>query len=161
MRQYLQRSSLIGAVLVAASAGLFAQSQYVVVQFYNLSVFSYSPKEPWDTFTPRKISPTGIPTEVWQLEGKKISIIGLGLPTTWERDGSPEFILTISQDTCAYGATPRINEWMLVSMVGGKKVNVSNGAEYMVKGTFHVREKVENGLVVQLFSIDADSIQYQ
>ena len=148
---------IIAAVL--APAGSVAQAPAITVDFMEqLAKWSYDPADPY-ALTPKKREPSGVPAAVRALNGKKISILGLALPLTFDKTGYSEFLLTINQDACAFGAVPRPNEWITISMAGGKKVQVYNGVQYVVSGVFHVVEKTVDGKVVQLFSLDAESVR--
>jgi len=90
---------------------------------------------------------------------KRLRAAGATMPLDFRSGVMTEFILGVSVDTCDFGATPRINEWIAVTMVGGKKTQVRYAGEGTVKGVFHVKEMVEGARVVRLYSIDADSLQ--
>ena len=159
MRNMLVVTPMVAMLFAGGSGDARAQNQ-VYVDFNKLAGFSYDPADPW-ALTPAKREPTGVPAEIQALDGKRIAIIGLGLPLTWGKEGASEFLLTISEDACLFGATPRINEWIMVTMVGGRTVEVWNGGEYWAAGKFHVTEKVEDGKVIQLFELEADSVRFQ
>jgi hypothetical protein len=155
----MRRSLVVSLLALSAAGGVFAQTpEYKRVSFAVLANYNYNDKEPWET-NPHKATPSGIPPEIWQLDGQKLMITGLVMPLVWEKDGTNEFMLTVSIDLCSYGASPRINELMYVKMTGGRKVLVSQMTVYKVKGTFHLKETVEDGRVTLLYSMDAESVE--
>ena len=158
-RRYL--TSCLTAVLFMAAAPLAiaeGPDAYKKVDFFILQDFDYNPKEKWEP-TPRKIDKAPIPAFVKSLEGQRVAVYGVTMPLNFKSGAVTEFILGVSVDTCEYGATPRINEWISVNMAGGKKAQVYAAGEGTVRGVFHVKEMVENGKVVRLYSIDADSVK--
>ena len=157
MMKVLALIPLVAVVLEMASSA--AQAPAITVDFMEqLAKWSYDPADAY-ALTPKKREPSGVPAAVRALDGKRVSIVGLAMPLTFDKTGYSDFILTISQDACAFGTVPRPNEWMIIKMMGGKKVQVYNGVQYVVSGVFHVVEKVVDGKVTQLFSLDAESVR--
>lgn len=152
------RRTLVLALLSVAATAVFAQAEYKKVDFYDLANFAYNPKEPSEV-SPHKMDPSGVPARLRPLDGQKIAITGLTIPLGYDIKGSKEFMLVVSQDVCGFGATPRINEWIHVSMNGGRKVKLAPSTEYRIKGVFHITEQVEDGRVIELYAIDADSTE--
>jgi len=128
------------------------------VDFYRLAAFFYDPDDPW-AITPTAADPSPIPAEILALDGREVSIVGLAMILDWQTEGVSEFILTIGEDACEFGVIPRVNEWIMVRNVDGWKARLRNGMDYLVIGTFHVEETVEDGKVIQLFSMDAVSVR--
>jgi hypothetical protein len=97
------------------------------------------------------------------LNGKKVVIRGNATPANIESGGVTEFFLANQTDPCGFGTMPRINEWIYVNMGGGKKVNITpppgSTVEVLVKGTFLVKEEIEEGHIVSLFTLTADNVQ--
>jgi hypothetical protein len=147
---------LVGTTL-AGTVRAQSPADYRRVSFSSLIGFDYNPQERTEP-TPHKIDKT-IPASVTALDGQRITISGATMPLDFKSGVMTEFILGVSVDTCDFGATPRINEWISVTMAGGKKTPVRYQGTGTVKGVFHVKEMVEGGRVVRLYSIDADSLQ--
>jgi hypothetical protein len=151
----------LAAAMLASTAGqtlVLAQDEYQKVNFFLLQNFDYNPKEKFVP-TPHKVDNPPIPEFVKSIDGRNILIFGTTMPLDYKSGIVTEFILGVSADTCEYGATPRINEWIAVTLAGGKKAQVIASGEGWVRGVFHVQELVENGKVVRLYSIDADSVK--
>lgn len=146
----------VSLILLSCSAMTWAQqAQYI--DFWTISNYHYNPQEPFDP-APRKIEDT-IPADVRELEGRKVQIYGNAMALDYSSGLMSEFILQASEDACGFGAMPRINEWIFVTMANGKKAKVSTGLDRRVEGTFHIREQVENGRVVSLYTIVADVVK--
>jgi hypothetical protein len=140
----------LGVVLVAA------QSSYQEVNFWTLGNYHYNPKEPGNP-TPRQALNT-IPARIRALEGKKVEIFGVAVPLNYNSGTTTEFILNALVDECAWGPTPRINEWIHVELAKGTKAKIADGANLWVRGTFQIREEVQMGRVVGLYRIVAASL---
>ena len=110
----MRRSLVVSLLAFSVASGVFAQTpDYKRVSFAVLAAYNYNNQEPWETM-PHKATPSGIPPEILQLDGQKVMITGLVMPLEWSKDGTNEFMLTVSIDLCSFGAAPRINELMYV-----------------------------------------------
>jgi hypothetical protein len=127
------------------------------IDFWKIAYYDYNPREPFEPM-PTKAQNT-IPADVRKLDGQKVAIAGIGMALDYSSGATSEFILQASVDACGFGAMPRINEWIYVKMAGGKKTPVYTAMEMVVTGTFRIREEVEDGRVVGLYSIEADRVQ--
>jgi len=156
MRVFL-RGAVCVAALVALSAVLAGAQQARHIDFWTISNYDYNPKVPFDP-APPKVTDT-IPSEVRALEGRTIEIYGNAMDLDYSSGQMSEFILHSSADNCGFGAMPRINEWIHVVLAGGKTTRVSTALDVKVTGTFHIREVVEQGRVVGLYHIVADSVR--
>jgi hypothetical protein len=131
---------------------------YLMLNFWYLGSFDYNPKDR-DTPTPRQ-APNTIPPHIRALDGQRIEIVGNILPLEFDASGTAAFILNATVDACGFGGVPRINEWVHVRMKDGNKTRVDKpGDEILARGVFHVAEQVEEGRVVGLYSLLADSVQ--
>ena len=131
------------------------------IDFFELASFTYNPKEPYEP-APHAI-PNALPDWIKALNGKKVLIRGNATPVTIEPAGVSEFFLANQTDPCGFGTMPRINEWIYVKMGGGRSVDIRAPAggtvEVLVKGTFSVKEEIEEGNIVSLFTLVADNVQ--
>jgi hypothetical protein len=140
------------AVRVSAQANTSGPAN---ISFWTISNYDYNPKEPFEP-APRQAVNT-IPPAVRAFEGQKVAIDGNAMALDYSSGMTSEFILQTSADACGFGAMPRINEWIYVKMASGKKIQVSTAMDMTVIGTFHIRETLEGGRVVGLYTIDADT----
>jgi hypothetical protein len=138
-----------------------AQSQsmrpYRVIDFFAISNYAYNPKAPWDSMPPK--ADFTIPPAVRALDGQKVRIVGNAMALDYSSGSMTEFILNATFDACGFGADPRINEWIHVRMAPGLKASIFTGIELEVSGTFSIKEQVEDGRVIGLYSMVADSVK--
>ena len=138
-----------------------AQAPYQEITFWQLAAFTYNAKEPYEP-SPHAV-PNALPDWVKALNGKRVVIRGNATPANIEPGGVTEFFLANQTDPCGFGTMPRINEWIYVNVGGGRKVNITpppgSTVEVLVKGTFQVKEDIEEGHIVSLFTLTADSVQ--
>lgn len=148
---------VVGAGLVVLSAVATSASQARHIDFWTISSFHYNPREPSEPAPTRAVNT--IPAEVQALDGRTVEIYGNAMALDYSSGLMSEFILHMSADNCGFGAMPRINEWIHVTMRDGKRVRVSTALDVKVTGTFRIREQVEDGFVVGLYHIEADRVQ--
>jgi hypothetical protein len=127
------------------------------ITFALIGGYDYNADEPYEP-APLRV-PNGIPANIKALNGKKVKIYGNAMPLNFTSGVMSEFILNATVDLCAFGATPRINEWIFVTMSGDKRVPVTLAGDMLVRGTFQVQEEIEDGRVVGLYRIVADAVQ--
>jgi hypothetical protein len=131
---------------------------YRPLLFSQLSAFVYSRAEPQSP-DPKPVE-NGIPFQVQVLDGQRIEMAGIMMPTSMEAKGTvSEFILATNSDACAFGMPLLINEWAVVRMAPGKTTAAQLGKSVTVRGVLRVREEVEQGRVVGLFRIAADDVR--
>jgi len=138
-----------------------AQGGIQPINFYQLAAFTYNAKEPYEP-APHAV-PNGLPDWIKALNGRKVIIRGNATPANIVNGGVSEFFLANQTDPCGFGTMPRINEWIYVTLAGGQTVDIRAPAggtvEVLVKGTFKVKEDIEAGNIVSLFTLVADSVQ--
>jgi len=131
------------------------------IDFFQLASFTYNPNEPYEP-APKAI-PNALPEWIKALDNKKVVIRGNATPVAIDNGGVSEFFLANQTDPCGFGTMPRINEWIYVTLAGGRTVDIRAPAggtvEVLVKGTFKVKEDIELGNIVSLFTLVADSVQ--
>lgn len=148
------RSVIIRAALVcAATAGVTGQT-YQLVDFNQLSSYDYELPDPLDPSPP----PTRntIPDAIKRLDGQLVAIDGFMLPLDLTPEGVTAFLLNASIDMCYFGAPVRMNEWVLVTMKGGKRAKFTHLAT-KVRGRLSVGEQMRNGRVASLYRLEAES----
>ena len=80
------------------------------------------------------------------------------LPLDLDQNGVSQFLLNGSFDMCYFGAPVKMNEWVLVTMKGGKKTPFTHLAT-LVYGTLSVGEEMKNGRVMSLYRMQADGAE--
>lgn len=99
-----------------------------------------------------------IPAPIKALDGKKISVQGFMMHLKGAIGSCTDFILVRDQNICCFRRKPRKNEFINVTMKGGKSTPLVMNQAVTVFGVLHVGEKVENGSVVSLYEFEADDV---
>ncbi|MSO51783.1 MAG: DUF3299 domain-containing protein [Acidobacteria bacterium] len=152
------RVALIAMIVVLGTAGRLAAQGYVAIDFNKLSNYEYELPDPFDP-APRSL-PNVIPDAVKSLNGKLVAIEGFMLPLDLTPQGVSVFMLNASLDMCYFGAPVRINEWVLVTMKGGKRAAFTHLAT-TVKGKLSVGEEIRNGRVTSLYRLEAAAAEVE
>jgi hypothetical protein len=152
-------------LLVGACVGLTGRATaqtagpYQKVLFFDLANFAYNPSEPGEP-SPHVVA-HGIPDQIKALDGRKVEVWGVVVPLEFEGGKTSEFMLAVTADVCGFGAIPRINEWMHITMAGGRKIPLYATQSYTpilrVRGVLHVKEDIEDGRLVGLYEMVADA----
>ncbi|MBM3807796.1 MAG: DUF3299 domain-containing protein [Acidimicrobiia bacterium] len=143
----------IGCVLMGTTGLGQAYSQ---VDFNKLSNYDYELPDPLDPTA--KLVPNQIPVAIKSLNGKMVAIEGFMLPLDLTPQGVSVFMLNANLDMCYFGAPVRMNEWILVTMKGGKRAAFTHLAT-TVKGRLSVGEEIRNGRVASVYRLEADSAE--
>lgn len=100
-----------------------------------------------------------IPEKILALSGKKVTVTGYMMPIAAEAGGVRKFLVMRYRFGCCYAVTPKINEWIEVTMDKGL-------AEYMpdtldsVWGVLEVKEQLRDGAAVGLYKIRATKSEF-
>jgi hypothetical protein len=147
------RAFILACVLVLVGMQSLAAQGYQTVDFNKLSSFDYELPDPFDPAPPP--IKNEIPPAIKALNGKMVAIEGFMLPLDLNPQGVTTFMLNASIDMCYFGAPVRMNEWVLVTMKGGKRAPFTHLAT-TVKGRLSVGEEMRNGRVGSLYRLEAD-----
>ncbi len=99
---------------------------------------------------------TPIPDSIRKLDGQTVEMTGYMMPLS-EVKNVTQFVLVPFLWGCCYGQPPAVNHIMVVNMPEGQTSNVYND-QVRVRGTFHVGETRQNGHLVSLYTITAQSV---
>ena len=99
---------------------------------------------------------TPIPDSIRKLDGQTVEMTGYMMPLS-EVKNITQFVLVPFLWGCCYGQPPAVNHIMVVNMTEGQTSNVYND-QVRVRGTFHVGETRQNGHLVSLYTITAQSV---
>jgi hypothetical protein len=146
----------VGAASAAASASASApqpaaDDEYQEVDFDELSAFECA------SYASTERPP--IPEKVLALSGRKVSVTGYMMPLSCEAGGAKKFLIMRYKFGCCYAVTPKINEWIEVTMDKGV-------ADYMpdtldtVWGVLEVKEETRDGAAVGLYKIRATKSEF-
>lgn len=99
-----------------------------------------------------------IPADIKNLDGKKTVISGFMLPVKVNKGVVTELLLMKDQMSCCYGATPNLNDFVIVRMPEGKgKLMVDT--PIFIYGTLKVGAVLENGFLAGVYQLEGDKME--
>ena len=122
-----------------------SQGKVVKVEFELLKSWTYIERQN-----------TPIPNSIRKLDGQTVEMIGYMMPLS-EVKNITQFVLVPFLWGCCYGQPPAANHIMVVNMPEGQTSNYYND-QVRVRGTLHVGETRQDGHLVSLYTITAQSI---
>ncbi len=99
-----------------------------------------------------------VPEAVRALNGRAVSIQGYMVPVEYDDEGTTRFVLLRCTLACCFGKLPRVNEWIDVTVIGGKKVPCVQDRPVEVSGRLIVKEDLQEGSLVGLYSLEAEKV---
>lgn len=96
-----------------------------------------------------------IPPAIHAYHGRRVVLTGYMMPVRLEGDRVRAFVMMKDTTTCCYGATPNMNDYVIVTMTGAPVANVAD-VPVRVVGVLRVGEKREDGYLVSLFELDGE-----
>jgi hypothetical protein len=152
-------------LLVAAGGGAIALHAaepakidgYERVGFDRLASYTFTPPDA-DPAKPEAPPPSGanqIPAKIKALDQQKVAVTGFMLPVKMDGGLVKEFLLVKDPMLCCYGVMPKINEWVVVRMVGSG-VKPLMDIPITFEGKLHVGEMYDNGYLTGLYLLDGD-----
>lgn len=150
-------SAFDSSTVVPASQMADMNRQYARVPFGVLAGFEYG-----DPPGPAGVSRTGrtrqqIPPDVQRLSGTRIGVTGFMLPLDYDSSGVTKFILNANYDMCYYGAPTRPNDFVVVTMRGGRRTQFVH-TPVIVYGTLRIDDNRRGDRRVSLYHMDGDAI---
>jgi len=109
-------------------------------------------KHPVETFNDQ------IPDAVRALDGQTIEIRGYMMPTELEGKNVRSFVLVVSQNVCCYGATPDVNEYIVVRMTG-KPAFLLENMPIRVFGKLRVGDIYDNGYWTGIYALECTEVK--
>lgn len=143
-------------LLVCGCAEKPVKAEYRSITWKELANFKYTPSVDPSAKNPPK--PTPLPNEIQCLSGQRLELSGYMMPIEVEGREVRSFVLVRDQQLCCYGKMPEMNEWVFVRLQKGKSVDMNMDRPIIVDGTFEVGEDIEEGVVVSLYRMVADSV---
>ncbi len=143
----------------APKAAAPAVEGYLRAGFDVLASFPFNPPEPDAGAKPGTPPPSAanqIPAPIKALDGKKVIVTGYMMPTKLEKGLVTEFLLVANPSACCYGATPQINEFIVVKMTKGVKSVMDTPVEFY--GKLLVKEVVEDGFLSNIYTLEGDKM---
>jgi hypothetical protein len=135
-----------------------ANDGYATVGFDKLAGYDFEVDDaPWTNIAVADKSNDQIPPSVKALDDQKVSIRGFMLPLKVAAGRVTEFLIMKDQSTCCFGNVPRINDWVSVK-TGSAGVKPIMDTPISILGTLHVGALRENGYLVSVYTMDADTL---
>lgn len=97
-----------------------------------------------------------LPDEVKKLDEKVVTVSGFMMREV--PGGGPVQQFLLINDACGCNGTPKLNEIVFCALPDGVTMEVKPGIVH-VTGKLYVGEQKEEGVVVALYTIDADKVQ--
>ncbi len=99
-----------------------------------------------------------IPEAVHGLSGKRVRVEGYMMPTLLEGKQVREFLVVTSPAVCCFGATPDINEYIIVRMSGAPAPLLEN-IPLKFEGVLRVGDIYNNGYWTGIYELACDSVK--
>lgn len=151
---------LLSVLVLPAAEGAKADG-YEVVGFDRLASYEYTPPDYDAAATPETPPPTAkvdqIPAAIKALDQRKVTVTGFMLPVKMEGGLVKEFLLVKDAMMCCYGVMPKLNEWIVVKMVG-KGVKPLMDTPISFEGKLLVGEMYETGYLTGLYLLEGERL---
>jgi hypothetical protein len=96
-----------------------------------------------------------VPDWIRVYDGKRVLLTGFMMPLQFENGVCRKFVMMRDTNTCCYGATPNMNDYVVVEM-RGKGIAPVQDVPVELIGTFRIEEKFESDYQVSLFVIEGE-----
>jgi hypothetical protein len=142
---------LVGTLLLLVAAQN-AEAEVQMVGFDKLASFEFTPPE-----DPAKAAAAEaqIPERIRGYNEKKVAVTGFMLPVKMDAGLVTEFLLVKDPMMCCYGVMPKVNEWVVVKMVG-KGVPPLMDVPITFEGTLQVGQLYEGGYLTGIYLLKGD-----
>ncbi|MSU19667.1 MAG: DUF3299 domain-containing protein [Lacunisphaera sp.] len=145
---------VIGLPIVGAAA-----VEYELVGFDRLASFTFTAPE-FNNADPKALPPSGadqIPAKIKALDQQKVAVTGYMLPVRMEAGLVKELLLVKDPMMCCYGVMPKINEWVVVKMIGAG-VKPLMDVPITFEGKLRVGEMYENGYLTGVYLLEGEKL---
>jgi hypothetical protein len=136
-----------------------AAVEYEVVGFDRLASFAFTAPE-FNNADPKAQPPSGadqIPAKIKALNQQKVAVTGYMLPVRMEGGLVKELLLVKDPMMCCYGVMPKINEWVVVKMIGAG-VKPLMDVPITFEGKLRVGEMYENGYLTGVYLLEGEKL---
>jgi hypothetical protein len=143
----------LGALLAAGVAHAAEAAPAVVsVGFDKLASFEFTAPE---SEAAAPAAEKQIPDRVRELDTKEVTVTGFMLPVKMDGGLVTEFLLVKDPMLCCYGVMPKVNEWVVVKMVG-KGVPPMMDIPITFQGQLKVGQIYEGGYLTGLYLLKGE-----
>jgi hypothetical protein len=130
-----------------------------VIGFDKLSAFPYTIVDVGTGATPEQIAEARkrdqVPAAVRAYQDKRVVLTGYLMPLQLENGLTKKFVMMKDVNTCCYGATPNMNDYVVVTMKG-EGVKALQDVPVELVGVLRIEEKYDGGYVTSLFQLDGE-----
>jgi hypothetical protein len=161
-QQYVQSLAASQSLPPAAKIDGYAPIAFPVLSDFELDIGSPPPgdhrlKRGAERIT--KMPPSDkVPAAVKALDGKKVALQGFMIPLDFQDGGTNEFIFVRIVPACYFCQKPRINDWIEVKTVGGKRVPYNGDDPITIAGTLDVGEVYDGAYLLSFYRMSADRV---
>lgn len=149
---FVRRGLMLSLATVLGAGSLAAAQEVLSVGFDKLASFEFvAPDDPSKAEAAEK----QIPDTVRELDAKKVAVTGFMLPVKMEEGMVKEFLLVKDPMMCCYGAMPKVNEWVVVKMVG-KGTPPLMDVPITFEGQLEVGQIYEGGYLTGLYLLKGE-----
>lgn len=148
-----------GDTVASPPATAAPSSPVLPIDFGLLGGFEFTPPETVDEDAVANETTWGgdqVPAAIKKLSGRKIVIAGYMMPLKWKKDRVVEFLVLSNTMACCYGATPKLNEVIVVKSKQG--VEATLDAPVFFHGTLSVAPVVEDGYLSAIYAMECERV---
>lgn len=131
---------------------------YINASFSRLAGYTFSDVTENDPAKVAALYNEQIPADIKALDGKKTVISGFMLPVKVNKGVVTELLLMKDQQSCCYGATPGLNDFIIVRMPEGKG-RLLVDTPIFIYGTLRVGAVLENGFLAGVYQLDGEKME--
>jgi len=146
------RASLVLASLLFSLPLLRAADEAVAVGFDKLASFEFTAPE---SEAAAPAAEKQIPDRIREFNDRKVAVTGFMLPVKMDGGLVTEFLLVKDPMMCCYGVMPKVNEWVVVKMVG-KGVPPLMDVPITFEGQLQVGQIYEGGYLTGLYLLKGE-----
>jgi hypothetical protein len=146
------RPGLILSVLLLSLPALRAAEAALPVGFDKLASFEFTAPE---SEAAAPAAEKQIPDRIRELDAKQVAVTGFMLPVKMDGGLVTEFLLVKDPMMCCYGVMPKVNEWVVVKMVG-KGVPPLMDIPITFEGQLQVGQIYEGGYLTGLYLLKGE-----
>lgn len=133
---------------------------YARLGFERLAGFPFA-VPPWNVQLPEaEVAQQGeaqIPEEIKAFNGRRVAVTGYMLPVRMSGGLVTEFLLVSDPMHCCFGATPNMNEWIVVKM-RSRGVAPMMDIPVTLQGQLKVGALFENGYFTGIYAMEGDRV---
>jgi hypothetical protein len=144
--------SLLLSALCLAGVARGAEPEVLAVGFDKLASYEFvAPEDP----AKAAAAEAQIPAKIKEFNDKKVAVTGFMLPVKMDGGLVTEFLLVKDPMMCCYGVMPKVNEWVVVKMVG-KGVAPLMDVPITFEGKLSVGQIYEGGYLTGLYLLKGE-----